>query len=454
MSPLALAAVFTAGLFVPTQPPTRTPLPVIDVAALPGTSGQAIGAAYAAARAQPENPELVGHLAIVLHAWEQWDEAAQTYRAVRSLAPHDMRWWYLAGLLEVARGRHSDAVPLLDRAVALAPGNAAARLRLAEARLEASDLAGSEPLLVKLAQDPATAAPAEYALGRIAMGRGDDAGALEHLERAVELFPDFGAAHYARALIYRRKGRSAEAQEALQRQQKCVACWPAVADAVGGSIAAAREDARASLARGLRLAAEGNDKAAIEAHEQALALSPALVQARVNLITLYGRTGRWADAEAQYRQVLSGGTNLGEAHANYAQVLLAQRRAADALPVFREALAANPANGSARNGLGLALEMTGDAAEALAAYEQAVADAPTLRAARFNYGRALLAAGRLQDAIAQFDRLLQPEDEETPRYLFALAAARVRAGDVEAGRAQATTSRRKGRASRCCTSRM
>lgn len=81
--------------------------------------------------------------------------------------------------------------------------------------------------------------------------------------------------------------------------------------------------------------------------------------------------------------------------------------------------------------------MTGDSAGALAAYQQAVADAPTERKVRFNYGRALVAAGRLDEAIAEFEKLQEPEDEETPRYLFALSAARIRAGDVARGRSQA-----------------
>jgi Flp pilus assembly protein TadD len=157
----------------------------------------------------------------------------------------------------------------------------------------------------------------------------------------------------------------------------------------------------------------------------------------VNLITLYGRSRRWSDAEKQYREVMAADRNVGEAHASYAQVLLAQRRAAEAIPVFREAIASSPGDGAARNSLGLALEMTGDAAGALTAYEQAVIDAPTLRVARFNYGRALVAAGRLKEAIAEFAKLQKPEDEETPRYLFALSAARVRTGDIEGGRAQA-----------------
>jgi tetratricopeptide (TPR) repeat protein len=434
MSPLVLALCVTTTL---SASPQGGGLPVIDVAALPAGAGKAIGAAYAAARAHPSDVEAVGRLAITLHAWEQWDSAAGTYEVARRLAPRDRRWWYLAGLLETARGRHSDALPFFERAAALAPGDLAGRLRVAEGKLETGDSQGSEPLLAELAREPRTAAPAEYGLGRVAVARADYAGAIVHFQRAVAAFPKFGAAHYALALAYRRLGRADDAEKALDRQQQCVACWPATEDAVAALIPAAREDGAALLKRGIQAAVEGNVQGAIDAHERALALSPALVQARVNLITLYGRSQRWTDAEKQYREVMAADRNVGEAHANYAQVLLAQRRAADAIPVFREAIASSPGDGAARNGLGLALEMTGDAAGALAAYEQAVTDAPTLRAARFNYGRALVAAGRLKEAIAEFGKLQKPEDEETPRYLFALSAARVRTGDIEGGRSQA-----------------
>ncbi len=432
-----LALMLSAALSPQAHIPPPTTLPGIDVAALPGPARAAIGDAYNRARAHGDDGAAAGQLAITLHAWEQWDAAARAYGAARQLAPKDRRWWYLAGLLETARGRHQDALPFFERAAALAPDDLAGRLRLAEARLETGDLERSEPLFMELALDSRTHAPAEYGLGRVAVGRGDYSGAVVHFERAIAAFPDFGAAHYALTLAYRRLGRTSDAANALERQQRCIACWPAVQDPVAAVIPAAREDASALLKRGIQLAAAGDAKGAIVAHEKALVLSPMLVQARVNLETLYGGVGRWKDAEAQYREVLAAGTNIAEAHANYAQVLLAQRRAADAIPVFRAALEVNPADGVARNGLGLALEMSGDAAGALAAYQQAVADAPTLRAARFNYGRALVAAGRLQDAVLEFAKTLRPEDRETPRYLFALAAARVRLGEVEVGRAEA-----------------
>lgn len=437
--PSVILALSLAGVLAgpaQAQRSTAPTLPVIETSHLPGDAGKAISIAYEAARSQPADPEKVGRLAMVLHAWEQSDAAAAAYAAVRSLAPEVSRWWHLAGLLETARGRHADALPLFEGATKLDPSNPAPRLRLAEARLETLDLDGSESLLVELTREPHTTAPAEYALGRIAMLRGDAARSLEHLNRAVAAYPDFGAAHYSRALAYRRLGRAAEAEQALRQQQKCIPCWPAVEDPIGASVAAVRDDARAVLTRGLRLDAGGNDEGAVKAHEEALALSPDLVQARLNLITLYGRTGRWSEADAQYRRVLGDGGSVGQAHAAYAQVLLAQRRAADAVVVFQQALAANPADARSRNGLGLALEMAGDAPGAMAAYRQAVADAPALRVARFNYGRTLVAAGRLADAIAELENLRTPEDRETPQYLFALAAARVRAGDVERGRAE------------------
>lgn len=419
----------------PDPPAPRAPL--VDLTALPGEAGESIRRLHEAALRHPKDAAALGRLAMMYHAWEQWLAAAETYRAARTLAPGERRWWYLAGLLETARGRHADAVPLLERAAALEPANVAGQLRLAEARLEAGDLPGSEQLFRELAGRPPARAAAEYGLGRIAQARGDHRRAVAHLERAVEAFPDFGAAHYALALAYRRLERDADAGEALRRQQRCIPCWPGVDDPLAASVKALRDDPAAVLKRGIALAADGQTEAAVEAHEQALADKSAGAQARVNLITLYGRLGRWAEAETQYRQALAAGVNLAEAHANYAHVLLAQERAVEAIPVLRRALDANPADAAARNALGLALESTGDLAGAAAEYRRAMSAAPALRIARFNYGRTLMARGRLQEAADEFEKLRTPEDVETPRYLFALATARVRLGDIERGRAEA-----------------
>src|SRR3954471_992072 len=107
MSRLARVLLLTAGLcpLLQAQTPRPLPLPAVDVAALPGAARDAIAPAYDEARRHPDQVESVGRLAIVLHAWEQWDAAATAYRAAQQLAPTDRRWWYLHGLLETARGR-------------------------------------------------------------------------------------------------------------------------------------------------------------------------------------------------------------------------------------------------------------------------------------------------------------------------------------------------------------
>lgn len=440
MPPVAAAVIVAAVLM--SAPPEATSvqtaaLPHIDTSALPADAAKAIDAAQTEAGRRPGDAAAVGHLALVLHAWEEWEVASAAYGLAQQLAPADYRWSHLAGLLETRRGRHEEALRHFERAAALAPQELSVRLRLAEARLETGDLDGSERLFKELAEQARTAPAAEYGLGRVEMARGHHERALQHFDRAVAAFPDFGAAHYGRALAYRRLGRDADAAAALTRQQRCLPCWPATGDALAQAVTAARDDAAAILKRGIALAHQGEDRQAIEAHERALAQEPALGQARVNLIMLYGRTGEWARAEAQYEQALELGTNLAEAHANYAQVLLAQRRTDEAAAAFRKTLALTPADPQAWNGLGLALEMGGDVVGAAAAYQQASSHAPSLRIARFNHARTLVATGRLNEAIEAFEKLRAPVDEETPRYLFALSAALVRAGRVEQGRQEA-----------------
>jgi len=66
---------------------------------------------------------------------------------------------------------------------------------------------------------------------------------------------------------------------------------------------------------------------------------------------------------------------------------------------------------------------------------------PTLRIARFNLGRMLVAQSRFDDAISELQKLLEPRDAETPRYMFALAAAHVRAGHRDEARKWAEEAR-------------
>ena len=54
----------------------------------------------------------------------------------------------------------------------------------------------------------------------------------------------------------------------------------------------------------------------------------------------------------------------------------------------------------------------------------------------------LVADARFDEAIVELAKLTEPRDAETPRYLFALAAAHVRAGHRSEGLTWATEARR------------
>jgi tetratricopeptide (TPR) repeat protein len=370
---------------------------------------------------------------MVLQSWEQWSAALAWYQRAQVLAPGTFDWWYLAGIVEARVGRPADAARSFERALQQTPGYLPARLKLAEALFESGDLPASTRAYEAVAAEPAAAPAAHYGLGRIKAAQGDTAGAVTHFEAACRLFPEFGAAHYGLALAYRSLGRVGDAQREMALQQRYTNAWPGVDDPVAARIAPLRDDARAHMERGIAAWKSGQLEEAIKEHEEAVRLQPALAQAHANLIVLYGHETNVAAAETHYRAVVALNSNLGEAHYNYGVLLMEQRRNDDAIAAFRQALVVNPHNGAAHASLGLLLEMRQDVAGAEQEYRLGVQDDPTSRSNRFNLGRALVALGRLDDAIGEFEKLQTPEDAETPRYRYALAAAHLRAGHRDRG---------------------
>jgi tetratricopeptide (TPR) repeat protein len=378
----------------------------------------------------------------VLHAWEQWDAAHDAYVRAQGLAPRSFDWHYLDAIVLARLARHAEAAAHLKAAVAAAPDFAPARVKLADALFEAGDLEASRVAYDELAKDPATEPMGLFGLGRIAAAQKKHEAAIELLQRAVRLFPEWGAAHYALALSYRALGRRDEAQQALDRHAQFGARWPALEDPTAASIAAIRDDARALLQRGLALADRGDLAGAIEVHEAALAKDPNLAAAHANLIVLYGRKKDYAKAEAHYREALRVGADPGDIHYDYGVLLGLQQKWDEAAAAYKQALAANPLHARASNNLGEIYERQRNVEAALESYQRSAASQPLFRLARFNAGRMLLALGRTDEAVKEFARIVEQRDAESPRYLFALAAAYVRSGRKEEGVKWATEAKR------------
>ncbi|HKB14036.1 MAG TPA: tetratricopeptide repeat protein [Vicinamibacterales bacterium] len=388
---------------------------------------------YAAALSRPTDVSAVGTLARTLHAWDQLGAAHETYARAQALAPAAFEWQYLDGVALQRLARPEEAAARFDAALRRAPDYLPLRAKLADALLDSGDLDRAEQLYQALAREPAAEPVGEFGLGRIAAARLQHEAAVAHLERAVALFPEFGAAYYALARSYRLLGHQDEAERALAGNAQYGPRWPAIDDPTLAAVVALRDDAETTFQRGLKLAEAGDLAGAIAAHEAALSRDPSIAQAHANLISLYGRTHEWAKAEQHYRAVVALGFNLGDAHYDYGVLLGLQEKWDLAAAAYREAIAVNPRHAQAHNNLGQLLERKRELEQAAAEYTEAAESQPAFRIATFNLGRMLIALGRTDEAIAALARLTEPRDADAPRYLFALATAHVQAGHRDEG---------------------
>lgn len=428
---LFIAVLLLSGAAGPGQAvPSLHPLPLDTY---PPAMRDAVSRAYKDAQARPADGAATGALATLLHAWEQWSAAHETYARAAALAPAAFDWKYLDACVLERLARPADAVARLREALAIRPDYLAARIKLAGALLETREMDESGRLFTALLDQAQAEPEALFGLGRIAAAQGRHDEAIQKFQRAIALFPEWGAVHYSLALSLRAIGRREEAQRALESHAKYGPRWPAVDDPVLAIVNAVRTDPPARVRRGQERAEEGDLDGAIEEYEAALAADKSLSIAHESLIALYGRTRNWARAEAHYRSALALGASHAEVHYDYGVLLGLQEKWDAAADAYRQAIAINPIYAEAHNNLGQVLERQRRLELALREYQSAVESQPTFRLARFNSGRMMIALGRPSDAIAVLDPLVEPRDAESARYVFALSVAHIRSGNKAAG---------------------
>jgi tetratricopeptide (TPR) repeat protein len=139
---------------------------------------------------------------MVLHAWEQFDAAAAAYARAGS-SSRGSTGSTLAGQVETRLAHHDAAARLLTGGRPPESGRPVpARLALADALLRVRRRRTARPEYAKLTSG-ASAPHADTGLAAYARGPGDHQGALAHLQTAVELYPEFGAAWYTLGMAQR-----------------------------------------------------------------------------------------------------------------------------------------------------------------------------------------------------------------------------------------------------------
>ncbi len=433
-SAIAAAIAVCLGVCPLTWPAQTLPdLPDISFENFESEIRTQIRQAFQNTQANPRDAAANGQLGMVLHAYAQYDFAVICYARARQFNAREFRWHYYYGLAQMALGKHTAAIAALKAALRLQPDDLPAQLRLAEATLAAGQVRASQPLYEALARQQPTRAQAHYGLGQINLARGELGGGIEHYRQALALFPEYGIVHYALGQALRDQGQTAKAKEHLELSQRYKYQRPMLDDPLLEMIAELNASATDLLARGVALEGLGRLEPSIAAHERALEINPGLVQAHINLITLYARAGQIEKAEKHYHAAVADNPNLAESHFNYGLVLMGLERYAEAAVAFHQSLERNPFNADAHYNYALIIERAGRLAEAVAHYRQALENNPDHRLAHFQWARILVQQDKLTEAIEHLRQILTPEDDDTPRFTYALGMTWMGAGEKAKG---------------------
>ena len=210
--------------------------------------------------------------------------------------------------------------------------------------------------------------------------------ALEHLETAVSLKPDYLPARNNLGSALSRLGRTDEA----------VVQYEAILRIQPGSV-----NAHNNL--GNALAAAGRYEEAVREFQAALATDSGAAKVHNNLGSALSNLGRLPEAIHEFEAALRLDPGYAEAQGNRGLALLRAERPDEAVTALREAVRMQPGAASAHSQLGFALLNLGQLPGAITEFESAMRLEPGSPMAHFNLAFALSRMpGRLEQAISEY----------------------------------------------------
>jgi tetratricopeptide (TPR) repeat protein len=396
----------------------RLPAPPPSASITPAVSDH-VGAAFAAAERDPRSIAAVGPLCLAYHADMLFDEASRCYDVIVELDPRTWRWHYLRALLDAERGGSPELAGRLRRVIELAPDFGPAWLRLGDAEFKASRYDAAAEAWRRARDRPDPPAPSEtpahrvevplrafavLGLARVALVKGDAAGAVSLLQPLAAEVPRFSAALRLLAEGLRATGREADGAQAVSLAGRLPPFAP-YSDPVMDALA--RESRNATLL--LRVASEADLAVNLEWSEhltrRALEFEPDNPEAIAKMARLHRAAGRNEQALSlfeRYHRMVPGDFQV---LAQIATTLSALGRFEEAEGYFQQALRGVD-DAVTHFNLGLLMARTGRLDQAVTAYQRALEREPTLSDARTNLATVFARQGRLDRAAQELQRVL------------------------------------------------
>lgn len=347
----------------------RDAMIIIDEAKRRGLAGTEVDALrkQVAASLRPGPDQSDVNELVALFSSGRHTEAEALARQMIQFWPNHGFGWKVLGTVLAARQRFAEALPVIQRTLALLPLDPDSHNNLGVALRAGGRLAEAESSYRRVLELNPIHHEANNNLGNALQALGRLAEAEASYRRALEINPDFDRAQCNLGNIQRELGRLAEAEASYRRVLEL-----------------RPNDSSAHYNLGCILQDLGRLAEAEASYRRALELEPDNCSALVDLGNALRALGRLSEAEASYRHALELKPDLHEAHNNLGMTLQAFGRNSEAEASFRRALEPEPDSQVVHNNLGNVLQLLGRLSEAEARYRRVLQLNPDFHEVRSN----------------------------------------------------------------------
>ncbi len=422
----------SGGYIVRQQSIVRSGLPVRPAAdSLRPELADEIAARDNAARGLSHPTAGLAGLSRLYHANGFYREAIQCYETLGRLEPHEARWPHLHASILAGSGRIDEALPLWQRAVALAPDYLPARIRLGDILAKANRRPQAIQAYAAALQREPSNPYALLGLARNDLVERDWSRARAHLEQAVTAHPDFIGALSLLVTVYEHEGEPKGARglrEVIGRKEFRDIPDPWLDELIGDCYDSYRLSVAAAVA-GL-----ADDTAAAQnLLERAVALSPEAASYRRQLGQLLFRQHDYPSARRHLEKAVALAPDDSDAWLSLVDVLTAQNQPAEAERALLTGLAACPLSAALHYAYGHRLGESDRPGPAIAELQTAKKLRPSEANAYVDLALVYFRLNRIEDGVAEMRAALTVQPGH-PLAMQVLARHAINSGDEPAAR--------------------
>jgi tetratricopeptide (TPR) repeat protein len=333
----------------------------------------------------------------------------------------------LLGLADVAvrKGKNEDARKHLQKALALAPENAAVQTAWGRYSYSQKKTSEAETAFKKaISLDPKAVEP-RVDLGTLYLkSLNQPAKAVESLRGAIKLDPARGGTRFALGAALLESGQTGEAEKELREAARLAPQNPLPLQVLGGLYKQQKKFDKALAAYDAALAAQStfmlayigkgdvylakkDEKKALAAYEVASKGDPKLVDGCMKIGMIHQKNNRFAESEKAYLSALKIDPNIAVAYNNLAwQGAEHKTKLNESLVWAKKAVSLSPQSLTFLDTLGWVHRSRGELKEALPLLEKASSSTPQQPETLYHLGVAYAESGNRKDAIKTLSKAL------------------------------------------------